>query len=463
MFTLTQIQSIFDYGMLAYSQAFKKSKKDAIQDAAKAAAAATTVANAEAKMASEVKQVFLTACMEATVLYAHLSGNAHRVAFDRCLAANYKRGLEQLFEVNDIKLNERQSFIYGKGYFLIGLYNEAITTLETAINEDPSCIADAYYYLGKSNACLKNHDTARNYFLRLLQRERDPKLLSDYYDGIGLSYFAQGIYEQAIANYSLALQNNSTNLSAIHNMALAHLTFATQLKDNEQDFESEYLKSQTLLNTIFEIEPNHPQALHTNASLYELTENYDQSIAFYLQARMYCEAVDKETLSAITTNLAECYAQLGHKIYQAGDYLTAEDFYKKALSEDPRHFIAINQLGMCSYKRQDFIGARIHFNRLVHFPIPNNPTQADLEKNLEIRCDAWINRAASLRKTGAFRLSKGSLDIARDLSPADTTLYDETKELSASIIQHSYHFFKQKKQLALQSTDNTQIKQYTFS
>ena len=161
--------------------------------------------------------------------------------------------------------------------------------------------------------------------------------------------------------------------------------------------------------------------------------------------------------------MAECYAQLGHKIYQTGDYLTAEDFYKKALSEDPRHFIAINQLGMCSYKRQDFIGARIHFNRLVHFPIPNNPTQADLEKNLEIRCDAWINRAASLRKTGAFRLSKGSLDIARDLSPADTTLYDETKELSASIIQHSYHFFKQKKQLALQSTDNTQIKQYTFS
>ena len=52
MFTLTQVQSIFNYGMLAYSQSFKSTRKDAIKSAAAAAASATTVANPEAKMAT---------------------------------------------------------------------------------------------------------------------------------------------------------------------------------------------------------------------------------------------------------------------------------------------------------------------------------------------------------------------------------------------------------------------------
>ena len=250
MFTLTQIQSIFDYGMLAYSQAFQAPRKEAIQHAAKAAAAATTVANAEAKMADKVKQVFLVASMEATIFNAHLTDNAHRVAFDKCLASNFKRGLEHLFEVNDIKLNEKQSFIYGKGYFLMGLYHEAIATLTTAMDEDSFCIAEAYYYLGKSNACIKNHIVARTYF-----------------------------------------------------------------------------------------------------------------------------------------------------------------------------------------------------NTLINFPMPNNPSKDDRDKNQEIRFDAWLNRAASLRKIGAFKMASGSLAMARDLSPNDATLLDETKALSATIIQHQYHFFKQTKAL----------------
>ena len=86
MFTLIQIQSIFDYGMRAYSQDFKTSRKEAINNAAKAAAAATTLAHSEAKMAAKVKQAFLTASMELTLLNAHLSGHAFRVAFDQQLA-----------------------------------------------------------------------------------------------------------------------------------------------------------------------------------------------------------------------------------------------------------------------------------------------------------------------------------------------------------------------------------------
>jgi tetratricopeptide (TPR) repeat protein len=446
MLTLVQVQSIYDYGMLAYSQSFKNTRKEAIKNGAVAAVAATTIANPDAKMATKVKQAFLAAGMEAAVFNAHLSGNEFRIAIDKQIASSFKTGLEQLFSIENIKTNERQSFVYGKGYFLIGLYNEAITTLESAIIEAPSCIAHANYYLGKSNSCLRNHESAKNYFLWLLQREDDKALLSDYFDNLGMSYFAQGMYEEAVINYDLALQNNNENLSALHNKALVHLTLTTYLKDNEQPFENEYLNCQTLLNNIFDVKRSHPQALHTQAGLYELREVYEEAIRFYLQAREYCPAEDQETLFAIKTNLAECYAQSGHKFYQASDYRTAEDFYKKAIDEDSQHHIAKNQLGMCLFKTQDYNGARGHFNALVNFPICDNPSQEDRDNNREIHSDAWLNRAAALRKIGKFRLSKGSLDIAYDLSPNDPALQDETKALSATIIQQKYRFFKYIKQ-----------------
>ena len=93
------------------------------------------------------------------------------------------------------------------------------------------------------------------------------------------------------------------------------------------------------------------------------------------------------------------------------------------------------------------------FNALINFPLSDNPSQNDMKQNQEIRADAWINRAASLRKIGAFRLSKGSLSMAQDLAPNDVTLSDENKELAAAIIQQTYRFFKQATNAALQDQD----------
>lgn len=102
MFSLSQVQSIFDYGLKGFYQAVDQQRKDAVQNAAKLAAAATTVANKETKMAAKTKQVVLTAGMEATVFNAHLSGQAYRDAFDRQFISSFKTGLEQLFGVENI-------------------------------------------------------------------------------------------------------------------------------------------------------------------------------------------------------------------------------------------------------------------------------------------------------------------------------------------------------------------------
>lgn len=446
MFTLSQIQSIFDYGMTAYTQAYKSSRKDAINSAAADAGAATTVANKEAKMAAKVKHVVMVAGMEATVFNVRLSGNAHRVAFDKQFATSFNAGLKALFAVELIKTNENQTYLYGRGYYHIGLYNEAIATLEAAIVDDPPCLPHAYYYLGKSHTRIKNHEIAKTYFLRLIEWEKNPALLSDYYDNIGMCCFEQKHDDEARLNYERAIQYNSTNSSAQHNLALLYLTMATRFKNNEENFNEHYLNSQNLLDAILEREPNHPQALHTRGSLFELTEHYDQAISFYLQARQHCAIDDTDTLAAIRTNLAESYTQAGHNHYQSKNDVTAGNFYKKALEEDPLHDIAKSQSGMALFKMGDFTGAREHFNSLINFPISANSNQEEHAHNQEIRADAWMNRAACLRKTGTFNLSKGALDMAKDLAPDDTMLPHENKELAAARIQHHWRFFQQNKQ-----------------
>ncbi len=102
IFTLSQAQSIFDYGMKGYHQAAEQKRQDAVHNAAKLAAAATTVAYKEAKMAAKTKQVVLTAGMEATVFNAHLSGEVFREAFDRQFVKSFKAGLEQLLGIENL-------------------------------------------------------------------------------------------------------------------------------------------------------------------------------------------------------------------------------------------------------------------------------------------------------------------------------------------------------------------------
>ncbi len=445
MLTLDQAQSIYDKGMQAYSQAYNNTRTYAFTQALNAIYEATTVIHPEDKMPLKMKSVFLKA-----VTKAHYQAQSSTVALDREIPLCFKKELEDALSIENIQTNKKQSFIYGKGYFRIGLYEQAIKTLESAIIEAPSCTMEANYYLGKSHACLKNYEVSKDYFLALIKEETNPDLLADYYDYVGLLYFVQGMYDEAIHYFELALQNNKENLSALHNKTLTHL-----VKDIEPSFEYDYSTCQTLLYTILAYKPSHPRALQAQGDLYDLCGLDEKAIKCYLAAREHCPVEDKETLFAIKEKLAESYAQAGHQLYQASNYQIAQDFYKKAISEDSQHHVAISQLGMCLYNIEDFNGALTYFNELINFPIPDNPSQDDLDKNREIHSDAWLNRAAALRKIGATQLSKGAWAMSYDLSPTDPALHKERNELSATIIQKKYQFFKQIK--TLQEQDITSL------
>lgn len=102
MFTLTQVQYIFDYAMLSFYQYAEKTRPEAVKRSAQVAAAATTMVNKEANMAAKTKNTVLAAGLEAVIFNKHLKGEAHREAFDIQFAISLKAGLEKLFCVENI-------------------------------------------------------------------------------------------------------------------------------------------------------------------------------------------------------------------------------------------------------------------------------------------------------------------------------------------------------------------------
>ncbi|MDP1602791.1 MAG: hypothetical protein Q8M03_05950 [Legionella sp.] len=102
MFTLTQVQYIFDYAMFSFYQCADKTRPEAVKRSAQVAAAATTMVNKEARMASKVRDGVTTAGLEAVILNKHLTGDAHREAFNIRFAISLKTGFEMLFDVENI-------------------------------------------------------------------------------------------------------------------------------------------------------------------------------------------------------------------------------------------------------------------------------------------------------------------------------------------------------------------------
>jgi hypothetical protein len=109
MFNLKQVQYIFDYAMLSFYQCAEKPRPEAVKRAAQVAAAATTMVDKEANMANKAKDAVLTAGLEAVTFNIHLTGEAHREAFDIQFAISLKIGLEKLFCIENISAYDKTS------------------------------------------------------------------------------------------------------------------------------------------------------------------------------------------------------------------------------------------------------------------------------------------------------------------------------------------------------------------
>lgn len=68
----------------------------------------------------------------------------------------------------------------------------------------------------------------------------------------------------------------------------------------------------------------------------------------------------------IQSSLAEVHAQRGHERYKVADYEGAIKEYSRAREQNPEHYPAINQLGMCFLNQKDFEKAITSFQEIIN-------------------------------------------------------------------------------------------------
>lgn len=335
-------------------------------------------------------------------------------------------------------LTDQQSFETGRQHYDAGRYEEAIHFFLEAIRTTPEPELDIYCdlhrYLAKSYLYSGKITQAIEHFTSLVTIAPSDNTLSDCYDGLAICYLQQRNLREAGECCALALQYNTNNLSAKHNQALVYLEYLQYDEGLSSTDRAKYgATCKKLLIEILSCDQTHYQALNSMASLYELHEEYDKALRYYTRAKLHCPETDAATKKAISDNLSECHAQIGHVCYQIKEYKSAGICYKNALRENEGHDVARSQLGMSFYRLQNYVAAQICFDKII--------TTATTDQD---KADALMNKAACLRELKKYSRAQEALNRAEQLVTGDVTLLDEQQALryaAATRIQSQVRVF----------------------
>ena len=191
-----------------------------------------------------------------------------------------------------IKKNTRNHLAAGIGLYILGNNEQAVEKLKKA----PDC-KEKHMYLAFALRGMGLFDDAGASFNAITKKQVDPlivtlqkvetlrqagqfdkaakqlqkcknyeKVSADYHFQLGRLEDAQGKYEQAMANYELAVE-----LDPLHQHALFHLAYAYDLRGDE-DAAIDYYKQ------ILKITPTHINALLNLAVLYEDKDKYEKAL-----------------------------------------------------------------------------------------------------------------------------------------------------------------------------------------
>jgi tetratricopeptide (TPR) repeat protein len=199
--------------------------------------------------------------------------------------------------------------------------------------------------------------------------------------------------------YEKALSLDSKCVSALHNRGLLYTKFAlSYLEKNTRESKCFFQKACASLlraQNITVIE--NPLFLHSMACWYEkyvellkktmmeqaqrdktVISYYNQAIRGYRRAILNCKKEDEVLKKIIESNFVECLAQLGHFLWQKGDREQAVLFYLQAMTQDPEHFIVINQIGLYYYGKNNYEEAKRYFSYILKSTDPEEIQQAEL-------------------------------------------------------------------------------------
>ena len=253
----------------------------------------------------------------------------------------------------------RNYLSYGSVYFQRGYYDQAQSSFELALRDDPSS-AEALYGLGSVFLKKDKRAEARQSFESAVKLPASyPDTLPNAWNNLGLIAAQEGRMTEATQNFQQALRLNPENVVALENLGNAYrqqrlwdqaeAAFERALAVNPESPEANYglamvyaaiddtQKTYEYLQKALQLRPDYGEALNNLGVLYMRTRHRDQAVATLQKCMRAAPAFDQCYL-----NLARIYSLEGNRpqartvLLQLLKQHPGHAQAQKALSELPR-------------------------------------------------------------------------------------------------------------------------------
>jgi tetratricopeptide (TPR) repeat protein/peroxiredoxin len=222
----------------------------------------------------------------------------------------------------------RNHLNYGSVFFQRGYYDQAATSFQMALRDDPLS-AEALYGLGSVYLQQQKTAPARESFERATKLQASyPDTLANAWNNLGLLATREGRIAEAIPNFQEALRLNPDHLVALDNLGNAYRqqknwdearnTLERALKVNPQDAEANYSLGMVFAQTndtgrayeyllrALKFRPGYPEALNNLGILYLRTRRRDDAVASFEECIRVAPGFDQSYM-----NLARVYSLEG--------------------------------------------------------------------------------------------------------------------------------------------------------
>ncbi|MCU1302725.1 MAG: ASPIC/UnbV domain protein [Candidatus Sulfotelmatobacter sp.] len=227
-------------------------------------------------------------------------------------------GITETFEVG------RNYLSYGSVFFQHGYFDQAASSFQLALRDDPSS-AEACYGLGSAYLNLQKRAEARATFEQATKlRASYPDTLANAWNNLGLLATQEGRTDEAIRCFNEAVHLNPDHLIALNNLGNAYRlqknwrearkAFERALVVNPADADANYglamvfaqgddaARAYEYLQRALKSRPDYPEALNNLGILYLRTQRRDEAVASFEECIRVAPAFDQAYL-----NLARVY------------------------------------------------------------------------------------------------------------------------------------------------------------
>jgi len=218
----------------------------------------------------------------------------------------------------------RNNLSYGSVLFQRGYFDQAATSFQLALRDDPSS-AEACYGMGSAQLNQQKPVEARQSFERAVKlRATYPDTLANAWNNLGLLDTGEGRTEEAIRCFQEALRSSPDHLIALNNLGNAYRlqkewdkareTFQRSLAVSPEDPDANYglgmvfaqaddpERAYEYLRRALKFRPVYPEALNNLGILYLRTQRRDEAVAILRECIRVAPTFDQSYL-----NLAKVY------------------------------------------------------------------------------------------------------------------------------------------------------------